>query len=207
MSGWLTVFRKEVMENLRDRRAAFNSLLLGPILFPFIIIGMTSRRAVPPASLVLIPWAAMAIPELTPSSARISRPVMAVLGVVVGAIVLLPMLTRPLGALSAERFPTPDLIEAMGTDRAFHGDAEGGYLIFAQWPQRLVYIDDRAELYDVDHFLEYRDIRNGIYEDAFERWDIDVALSRTDWTLTEVLTADGWQIRAENDEFVVFGRP
>ncbi len=41
MKGLATVFRKEVRENLRDRRAAFNSLLLGPILFPFLIIGMS----------------------------------------------------------------------------------------------------------------------------------------------------------------------
>ncbi len=41
MTGLWTVFRKEVRENLRDRRAAFNSLLLGPIVFPFLIIGMS----------------------------------------------------------------------------------------------------------------------------------------------------------------------
>lgn len=41
MKGLWTVFRKEVVENLRDRRAAFNSLLLGPILFPFLIIGLS----------------------------------------------------------------------------------------------------------------------------------------------------------------------
>lgn len=38
--GLRTVFRKEVVENLRDRRAVFNSLLLGPLLFPVLIIGM-----------------------------------------------------------------------------------------------------------------------------------------------------------------------
>lgn len=41
MSGLYTVFKKEVLENLRDRRAAFNSLLLGPLVFPFLIIGMS----------------------------------------------------------------------------------------------------------------------------------------------------------------------
>lgn len=41
MNGLWTVFKKEVLENLRDRRAAFNSLLLGPIVFPFLIIGMS----------------------------------------------------------------------------------------------------------------------------------------------------------------------
>ena len=40
MNGLSTVFRKEVRENLRDRRALFNSLLLGPLLFPVLFVGM-----------------------------------------------------------------------------------------------------------------------------------------------------------------------
>lgn len=41
MKGLLTVFKKEVRENLRDRKAVFNSLLLGPILFPILFIGLS----------------------------------------------------------------------------------------------------------------------------------------------------------------------
>jgi sodium transport system permease protein len=40
MRGLNTVFRKEVRENIRDRRALFNSLLLGPILFPLLFVGL-----------------------------------------------------------------------------------------------------------------------------------------------------------------------
>jgi sodium transport system permease protein len=40
MRGLLTVFRKEVRENLRDRKAVFNSVMLGPILFPVLFIGL-----------------------------------------------------------------------------------------------------------------------------------------------------------------------
>jgi len=40
MRGLVTVFRKEVRENVRDRRALFNSLLLGPLLFPLLFVGM-----------------------------------------------------------------------------------------------------------------------------------------------------------------------
>jgi len=38
--GLLTVLRKEVKENFRDRRAIFNSLLLGPILFPLMFVAL-----------------------------------------------------------------------------------------------------------------------------------------------------------------------
>lgn len=40
MNGLAIVFKKEVRENLRDRRALFNSLLLGPLLFPVLFVGM-----------------------------------------------------------------------------------------------------------------------------------------------------------------------
>jgi sodium transport system permease protein len=40
MRGLAVVFRKEVVENLRDRKAVFNSLLLGPILFPLLFVGL-----------------------------------------------------------------------------------------------------------------------------------------------------------------------
>ena len=40
MRGLATVFRKEVRENIRDRRALFNSLLLGPLLFPLLFVGL-----------------------------------------------------------------------------------------------------------------------------------------------------------------------
>ena len=40
MRGLVTVLRKEVKENFRDRRAIFNSLLLGPILFPLMFIAL-----------------------------------------------------------------------------------------------------------------------------------------------------------------------
>jgi len=40
MNGLAIVFRKEVRENLRDRRALINSLLLGPLLFPVLFVGL-----------------------------------------------------------------------------------------------------------------------------------------------------------------------
>lgn len=40
MSGLGTIYKKEVRENLRDRRSLFNSVLLGPILFPILFIGL-----------------------------------------------------------------------------------------------------------------------------------------------------------------------
>lgn len=41
MKAIVVVLKKEVRENLRDRKAVFNSLLLAPILFPVLLIGIT----------------------------------------------------------------------------------------------------------------------------------------------------------------------
>jgi sodium transport system permease protein len=40
MRGLTTVLRKEIKENFRDRRSVFNSLLLGPLLFPLMFIAL-----------------------------------------------------------------------------------------------------------------------------------------------------------------------
>jgi len=40
MNGLITVMRKEIKENIRDRRTMFNSLLLGPLLFPLLFIAL-----------------------------------------------------------------------------------------------------------------------------------------------------------------------
>jgi sodium transport system permease protein len=40
MSGLGIVYKKEIRENLRDRRSLFNSVLLGPVLFPILFIGL-----------------------------------------------------------------------------------------------------------------------------------------------------------------------
>ncbi len=41
MRGLFVVFRKEVRENLRDKKAVFNSVLLVPLLMPVLFIGIT----------------------------------------------------------------------------------------------------------------------------------------------------------------------
>ena len=38
--AWITVFAKEVRENLRDRRTLGSALLFGPLMFPALLVGM-----------------------------------------------------------------------------------------------------------------------------------------------------------------------
>lgn len=173
------------------------------VILPFLFFGMTSRRAVFPAAIVVAPWAALAIPAVqVPVSSMSSR----VAGVAVGGmalLVLVPLALLPLGVLDDERFPTPEIQDAISELDPFHDAAVGGFLIYSEWPDRLVYIDDRAELYGAERLVEYDAARNGHYEEVFARYGFEAALTPNDWVLRDVLAADGWRIVAEDATFTV----
>ncbi len=61
MSGWTTVFNKEVKENFRDRRVILTSLILGPLFGPVLLVLMfilmadsTSKRLDEPLELPVV---------------------------------------------------------------------------------------------------------------------------------------------------------
>jgi hypothetical protein len=174
------------------------------VILPFLFFGMTTRRAVFPAAIVLAPWAALAIPPMrVPVSSMSSRVAALVVGVV-ALLTVLPLVLLPLGVLDDERFPSPGIHESIRELDPFHDAAVGGFLIYADWPDRLVFIDDRAELYGVERLLEYDEVRNGRYEEVFARYGFESALTRNDWALRDTLAADGWRIVAEDESFTVF---
>jgi hypothetical protein len=178
------------------------------VVVPFTLFGLTSYRALIPAAIVLAPWVARAV-EI-PTAPR--RNESAALN---GAIAVAVLVTAvSLGVQRAEAHPDDELfpvaaIAALGPGPLFHGDAVGGYLIYSAWPDRLVYTDDRAELYGAERFQEFVDARSGlpVWREVFEQHDIDQALLAADGTgLQEVLTASGWSERYRDSDFVVLSR-
>ncbi len=177
------------------------------VILPFLFFGMTSRRAVFPAAIVVAPWAALAIPAPhVPRSSMSTKTAWVVLAVL-ALVVASPLALTPLGILDSERFPPIEVQDAIVGLHIFHDDAVGGFLIYKEWPDRLVYIDDRAELYGVERLLEYNGARQGGYKEVFARYGFDAALTRTDWPLTSILASDGWLIAVETEVFVVFVEP
>jgi hypothetical protein len=177
------------------------------VVLPFLFFGMTSLRAVFPAAIVVAPWAVRALPDIQVPRSSISTPVAgAVLGML-ALVTVMPLLVAPLGVLDDERFPSMEVQEAMIGLDVFHDDVVGGFLIYERWPERLVYIDDRAELYGAERFLEYIEAREGRYEEVFARYGFNAALSRRDWPLTDAMDEDGWNRVAEDQEFVLFVSP
>ena len=118
-------------------------------------------------------------------------------------VLVLPFLIRDDGALDPERFPLT-AVEALNSVDTFHDDVTGGYLIWVDGPERLVYLDDRAELYQ-ERIGEFVAVRNGDidWEPIFTRDEIEQALLKKDEPLTVELEAAGWSQVYADESFVV----
>jgi hypothetical protein len=172
------------------------------IVLPFMLAGRATERTVFPATIVLLPYAAAAFEVRIPEASR--RPatlawVVAVLVVLVGAAAL----WLGEGGFSEERFPNDEVLASIESDRFFHDDAVGGYLIYRDWPGAQVYIDDRAELYGAEAFAELRSARTGAYEEVFERYGMTEAIVKPDWQLRDRLERDGWTVVVEDEFFLL----
>lgn len=178
------------------------------VVVPFLLFGLTSYRALIPATIVLAPWVARAI-EIPAAPRRVES------GLLNGAIAAVIVVVAVwVGLERADSNPDDELFPvsaaaALAPGPLFHGDAVGGYLIYSAWPDRLVYTDDRAELYGEERFQEFVDARAGlpVWQDVFQLHGIDQALLAADSAgLQEVLTASGWSERYRDSEFVILSR-
>jgi hypothetical protein len=123
--------------------------------------------------------------------------------VFLSVVLVLPFLLIEPAVLSSDRFP----VEASAhlTDaRTFHDDVTGGYLIWAEGPDRRVYVDDRAELYG-DRLGEFVAVRSGEepWEPVFERDGIAQALVGVDDEIRAELEDAGWQTAFADENYVV----
>jgi hypothetical protein len=176
------------------------------VILPFLFLGLTARRTVVPATIVLLPWASAAFPPLrVPRTHTRLVPVLAV--GLLAVLAVLPMVMVENGRLRADRFPSDDAREAMSGLVTFQDTAAGGYLIYREYPGRLVWIDDRAELYGVEMLTEYTNAVAGRYEETFEKYGFEAALTQPEWPLTERLIGDGWTTAYEDDYFLVLLAP
>jgi hypothetical protein len=185
------------------------------VILPFAFFGMLANRNLVPATLVLAPYAA-AVLSGRPGTVRRRGESTVMNLILAGAMVAFAFMgfNRPV-TLNENRFPEPAVLDIVGEGPVFHGTAMGGYLIYAAWPDRLVYIDDRAELFGEERFREFHDVRNGIHDDGgahgyravFAEHGIGHAILETEWPLVGALAADGWQELHRDEHFVILRAP
>lgn len=173
------------------------------VVVPFLLFAFTASRAVPLATLVLVPWLAEALRPMERFGNTGGSPVLAVLAV---AAVIVPLVLPIESGLDPERFPL-NAASHLSAERVFHDDGAGGYLIYTQYPDRLVYVDDRAELFG-ERFLRYGQAKSGlpIWSEVFKEWEIEEALLRTDSPLLEVLRQAEWRVLYTDEQYAIVTR-
>lgn len=172
------------------------------LIVPFTLLGMSSVRAIPPAFIALFPLAANALSGLKVGlrSSQSPRATMTL----AGAILVVPFLALGGSGLSPVRFP----VEATGRLSdvpTFHDDVVGGFLIWAEGPDRLVYVDDRAELYG-ERLGELVAVRTGEsdWRPVFERDGIEQAiLANGESLIDRIQDEGGWSVVYEDDSFTI----
>lgn len=177
------------------------------VVIPFLFFGMLAVRNLYPATIVVLPFIVAGLVPTTTEERRADSP--AIVGAFAALIVAGGVLglARPV-ALSEDILPTDAALAAIEDGPLYHGIGVGGYLIYAQWPDRSVLVDDRAELYGAAGFERYLDIADGKgWQEAFADLAIRQALLDPDWPLTEALRAAGWNELYRDDHFVVAAAP
>ena len=171
------------------------------LVAPFVLLGLTAVRAVPPAWIGLLPLVSLSLSRLSIGEGRRFSVISA--GGFAAVVVVLPFLVRSDGTLDEERFPI-EAVNALEDERTFHDDSSGGYLIFAGALSDGIYIDDRAELYG-DRVREFLEVRSGRadWEHVFARDGIEQALLSVDESLVGELTGAGWEMAHQDEQFVV----
>ena len=170
------------------------------LLVPFLALALTATRAVPPAWMAMLPLLGVSLRGLSTGDAP--RFGAAAIGVFAVAIFVIPLLVRSDAQLDDTRFPI-DSATKLTSDHVFHDDRTGGYLIYAYGPERLVYLDDRAELY-LDRMAEFVQVREGStpWQPVFERDGIEEALLLADEELADDLRRSCWSETFVDDRFV-----
>jgi len=166
-----------------------------------VALGMGATRAIPPAWIALVPLLSLGVFGLRPGSERRFSTGQGV--VFAGAVLILPFFLASDATLDEERFPVA-AVAVLDQSRTFPDDRTGGYLIWAEGPDRQVFIDDRAELYR-ERLAEFVAVRDGDqpFGPVFERDGIEQALLKVTEPLVADLKAAGWEAVFEDEEYVV----
>lgn len=172
------------------------------LVIPFLGFGFMAARSVFPAWLAILPVLAVSLRPL-PQMGRRPGGTSVVLALVAAFVLVGPFLL-PLGSGLSQKFPVA-AADAISSDRVFHDDVVGGYLIYRYEGDVRVFVDDRAELYGVDHFRRTVETRNGTptWMEVFAEWEITQALIRVDDGLGDALIEDGWRVSFRDDQFLV----
>jgi hypothetical protein len=185
------------------RRGSLSASVLW-ILVPFAYLGASSTRSVPMAWLAFAPAFSLTAAELPePRYSRIGGRSLLLNAMLTITIIGLPFFVARTPTLDGDHFGV-EAAAFLTADRVFHDDSVGGFLIYSRFPERRVFIDDRAELYGslIGRFIETRN-GQGDWRGLLDDYRIDEALLRVTDPLSELLILDGWSELYRDDRYTV----
>jgi hypothetical protein len=95
-----------------------------------------------------------------------------------------------------------------GWGRMFNSYNWGSYLLW-NLPSYPVFVDGRTDLYDdeiLNQYIHVVDARAG-WQDILQTWNIHVMFLDPSAPILQVLIAEGWQVRYQDDQSVILLRP
>jgi hypothetical protein len=172
------------------------------VAVPVAVFGFAAARNLAPAVIVL------ALPAATWLRGRFRstrRQPLAVLNWALAVLIVggsFAYLVVSDGRIDQDRFPQ-GVVTAMAGAPAFHDDAFGGYVIYAAWPDQLVFIDDRVELYGELFSAAAEAQRGEEYRRLFADYGLERAVTHRDGQLRLSLLRDGWVERETAGDYVL----
>lgn len=178
------------------------------VAVPFVVIGALQLRSVFPSVIVVVPLAAAALVSGRPPRRRSGGSRMINMAIAVSIILLAAIgLTRTAGR-DTSVLPPESAVAALKEAEVFHGPGAGGLLIWSEYPDRKVFVDDRAELFGGAFFGDLVAAINGeTGTELLDRYRLDEALVKTAWALDDVLAGEGWRETYRDDKWAVYTRP
>jgi hypothetical protein len=199
-------------EGIAERLGA--PLLWPGLIAPFAVLALAIQRETPYACVVLAPFVAAMVPDAL--GRRVAVPLAVPRAAALAVAALLVAMLAALALTGAPREPDlaayparalPALAQTSGN--LLNEYDWGGYLI-RYAPERRVFIDGRgAVLFMPDVITDFQRavaLAPG-YRDVLKKWDIAVALLRSDRPLAGALREDGWRVVASDTRWVLLSRP
>ena len=176
------------------------------VIVPFVAFGVMAGRNVFPAVIVLIPLLCN-YPDVKPRKEAAPEPVVVNYALAAVLIVVMAIGVGWGTDFSETRFPAPQALDALAPGKQWNDSVTGGYMVYA-YPERPVYIDDRAELYGAERIKQFQDTRAGVgVEEAMSEFDLEQAIVPVEWPMVGYLDLLGWEREYEDEFFVVMTAP